>query len=143
LERRAMLRSNEAKTLRWMEGFKELSPSDTERASAQCHWRWYEPEERILPTPSPATATTACSATTNHNSRPSRWPNMPLPSKVRRHQHIIELHRNRVTSHGGPARPARPIGNGVCQGLEGLPACAQRFLDGDAGKAVIPAGDFN
>jgi cAMP-binding proteins - catabolite gene activator and regulatory subunit of cAMP-dependent protein kinases len=31
-----------------MEGFKELSPSDTERASAQCHWRWYEPEERIL-----------------------------------------------------------------------------------------------
>ncbi len=43
-----MLRSDEAKTLRWVEGFKALSPSDIERASAQCHWRWYEPEERIL-----------------------------------------------------------------------------------------------
>src|SRR5271170_7810980 len=43
-----MLRSDEAKTLRWVEGFKELSPSDIERASAKCHWRWYETEERIL-----------------------------------------------------------------------------------------------
>jgi CRP/FNR family cyclic AMP-dependent transcriptional regulator len=48
LERRIMVRSDEAKTLRWVDGFKELSPVDTARASAQCHWHWFELGERVL-----------------------------------------------------------------------------------------------
>jgi CRP/FNR family transcriptional regulator, cyclic AMP receptor protein len=40
--------SDEAKTLRWVEGFKELSPPEMRQISARCHWRWYRPDERIV-----------------------------------------------------------------------------------------------
>lgn len=43
-----MLQGDEAKTLRWINGFKELSPSEIRRASSKCHWRWYKPDERIV-----------------------------------------------------------------------------------------------
>ena len=38
----------EARTLRWIEGFSGLSALETRRISAECHWRWYEPRQRIL-----------------------------------------------------------------------------------------------
>jgi hypothetical protein len=44
----AMLKSDEARTLRWIEGFSELSPSEIGQISSQCQWRWYEPHERIV-----------------------------------------------------------------------------------------------
>src|SRR5262250_2079562 len=43
-----MLQGDEAKTLRWINGFKELSPAEVRRASSQCHWRWYKQDERIV-----------------------------------------------------------------------------------------------
>jgi CRP/FNR family transcriptional regulator, cyclic AMP receptor protein len=43
-----MLKSDEARTLRWIEGFSELSPSEIGQISSQCQWRWYEPHERIV-----------------------------------------------------------------------------------------------
>jgi len=39
---------NEAKTLRWIEGFAELSALEIRRISLQCRWRWYKPHDRIL-----------------------------------------------------------------------------------------------
>jgi CRP/FNR family transcriptional regulator, cyclic AMP receptor protein len=40
--------SDEAKTLRWIDGFKELSAPEIRQISARCHWRWYRPGERIV-----------------------------------------------------------------------------------------------
>jgi CRP/FNR family cyclic AMP-dependent transcriptional regulator len=39
---------NDEKTLLRIEGFKELAPGAIEQANAQCRWRWYDPDERIL-----------------------------------------------------------------------------------------------
>jgi CRP/FNR family cyclic AMP-dependent transcriptional regulator len=43
-----MAMEDEAKTLRWVEGFKELSPTEIRHASSHCHWRWYKLDERIV-----------------------------------------------------------------------------------------------
>lgn len=43
-----MLKGDEAKTLRWVDGFKDLSPSEIRQISSQCHWRWYASDERIV-----------------------------------------------------------------------------------------------
>ncbi len=43
-----MLIEAEAKTLRWVDGFKELSPSQIREVGALCRWRWYKPDERIV-----------------------------------------------------------------------------------------------
>jgi len=40
--------SDEAKTLRWVDGFKELAPSEIRQSSSRCHWKWYRPEEFIV-----------------------------------------------------------------------------------------------
>ena len=40
--------SDEAKTLRWIDGFKELAPSEIRQISARCHWKWYRPDEFIV-----------------------------------------------------------------------------------------------
>jgi CRP/FNR family cyclic AMP-dependent transcriptional regulator len=45
---RAMQPSDDEKTLRRIEGFKEIAPAAIEQANAQCRWRWYEPDERVL-----------------------------------------------------------------------------------------------
>jgi len=39
---------DDEKTLLRIEGFKELAPGAIEQANAQCRWRWYDPDERIL-----------------------------------------------------------------------------------------------
>jgi len=43
-----MLNTDDARTLRWIEGFRELSPEDVRRVSAQCRWKWYEPQQLIF-----------------------------------------------------------------------------------------------
>ena len=40
--------SDEAKTLRWIDGVKELDAPAIRDISARCHWRWYRPDERIV-----------------------------------------------------------------------------------------------
>ena len=40
--------SDEAKTLRWIDGFKELAPSEIRQISARCRWKWYRPDEFIV-----------------------------------------------------------------------------------------------
>jgi CRP/FNR family cyclic AMP-dependent transcriptional regulator len=43
-----MLKSDEAKTLRWVDGFSELNASEVRQVSSRCHWRWYKPHELIV-----------------------------------------------------------------------------------------------
>jgi CRP/FNR family cyclic AMP-dependent transcriptional regulator len=43
-----MLKGDDAKTLRWVDGFRDLSPSEISQVSALCHWRWYAPDESIV-----------------------------------------------------------------------------------------------
>jgi CRP-like cAMP-binding protein len=43
-----MLGGDEAKTLRWVDGFRDLSPEDIRRISRACSWKWYKPEQCIF-----------------------------------------------------------------------------------------------
>lgn len=43
-----MVSADEARTLRWVEGFRELSPDDVRRVSALCRWKWYQPQQLIF-----------------------------------------------------------------------------------------------
>jgi CRP-like cAMP-binding protein len=47
--------SDDEKTLRGIEGFKELAPGAMEQANALCRWRRYDPDERILSQEDPTT----------------------------------------------------------------------------------------
>jgi CRP/FNR family cyclic AMP-dependent transcriptional regulator len=40
--------SDDARTLRWVDGFKELAPSEIRQISSRCHWKWYRPDEFIV-----------------------------------------------------------------------------------------------
>jgi len=43
-----MQNHEEAKTLRWVEGFKDLQPEAIRSISGLCRWRWYKPNQRIF-----------------------------------------------------------------------------------------------
>jgi CRP-like cAMP-binding protein len=43
-----MKKSDDAKTLRWIEGFRELSPQDIRRIGERCLWKWYRPNQSIF-----------------------------------------------------------------------------------------------
>jgi CRP/FNR family transcriptional regulator, cyclic AMP receptor protein len=47
--------SDEAKTLRWVEGFRELPSEDVRRLSSRCRWRWYNAQHVIFQQRDPAT----------------------------------------------------------------------------------------
>lgn len=40
--------ANDARTLRWVEGFRDLRPADVDRLSRQCRWRWYRPRQPVV-----------------------------------------------------------------------------------------------
>ncbi len=39
---------DDARTLRWVEGFRELPPEDTRSISSRCRWQWYKPQQMIF-----------------------------------------------------------------------------------------------
>ncbi|HZF34531.1 MAG TPA: Crp/Fnr family transcriptional regulator [Candidatus Angelobacter sp.] len=43
-----MLSADDARTLRWVDGFRELPAEDIRRISAQCRWKWYQPQQLIF-----------------------------------------------------------------------------------------------
>jgi CRP/FNR family transcriptional regulator, cyclic AMP receptor protein len=43
-----MLSADDARTLRWVEGFRDLPPEDIRHISAQCRWKWYRPQQLIF-----------------------------------------------------------------------------------------------
>jgi len=43
-----MLKGDDGKTLRWVDGFRDLAPSEISQVSALCRWRWYTPDECIV-----------------------------------------------------------------------------------------------
>jgi len=44
----AMQNYDDAKTLRWVEGFKDLQSKEIRSISSMCRWRWYRPNQRIF-----------------------------------------------------------------------------------------------
>jgi CRP-like cAMP-binding protein len=44
----AMKDHDDAKTLRWVEGFKDLPTEIVRGISSICRWRWYKPDQRIF-----------------------------------------------------------------------------------------------
>src|SRR5215472_2583066 len=43
-----LMKDDEARTLRWIEGFAELPAAQIRRIGLQCRWRWYKPDEHII-----------------------------------------------------------------------------------------------
>jgi len=43
-----VLTSDDAKTLRWVEGFRELPPEDIRVISGRCRWKWYKPQQVVF-----------------------------------------------------------------------------------------------
>src|SRR5262245_37457141 len=39
---------DDARTLRWVEGFKDLQPEEIRRISSMCRWKWFKPNQRIF-----------------------------------------------------------------------------------------------
>src|SRR5262245_42117530 len=44
----AMQNHDDAKTLRWVEGFRELPAEAVRRIGSECRWRWYKPNQCIF-----------------------------------------------------------------------------------------------
>ena len=43
-----MQNHDDARTLRWIEGFKDLQPEEIRSISGLCRWKWYKPSQRIF-----------------------------------------------------------------------------------------------
>lgn len=43
-----MFVGDDARTLRWIDGFRELSPDDVRSLSRRCRWKWYKPQQLIF-----------------------------------------------------------------------------------------------
>ena len=43
-----MSTSDDSRTLRWVEGFRDLPSEDVRRLSSACRWRWYGPQQLIF-----------------------------------------------------------------------------------------------
>lgn len=44
-----MLTGDDARTLRWVDGFRELPPEEIRTISGRCRWKWYKPQQVIFP----------------------------------------------------------------------------------------------
>lgn len=43
-----MVAGDDARTLRWVDGFRDLSPEDIRVISSRCRWKWYKPQQMIF-----------------------------------------------------------------------------------------------
>lgn len=49
-----MQTGDDARTLRWVDGFRDMPPDDIRSVNSKCRWRWYKPQQLIFSRSDPA-----------------------------------------------------------------------------------------